>query len=34
MMQNISIISKTIWCNDEVLELTNQRVIYWKAKKV
>ncbi len=33
MMQNISIISKTIWCNDEVLELTNQRVIYWKAKK-
>lgn len=33
MMQNISIISKTIWCNDEVLELTNQRVIYWEAKK-
>jgi DNA ligase-associated metallophosphoesterase len=33
MMQNISIISKTIPCNDEVLELTNQRVIYWKAQK-
>lgn len=33
MMQNISIISKTISCNDEVLELTNQRVIYWKTQK-
>lgn len=33
MMQNISIISKTIPCNDEVLELTNQRVIYWKTQK-
>lgn len=33
MMQNISIISKTIPCNDEVLELTNQRVIYWETQK-
>ena len=30
MKKKISIISKTIVCNNEVLELTNQRVIFWK----
>lgn len=33
MIKPISIISKTILCNDEVLELTNQRVIFWKTQK-
>ena len=33
MIKPISIITKTITCKNEVLELTNQRAIYWKAKK-
>lgn len=32
MIKNVSIVSKKIRCNNEILELTNQRVIYWKAQ--
>ena len=33
MIKKLSIVTHKINCNDEVLELTNQRVIYWKNKK-
>lgn len=33
MIKPISIITKTITCKNEVLELTNQRAIYWESRK-
>ncbi|WP_435414412.1 ligase-associated DNA damage response endonuclease PdeM [Polaribacter aestuariivivens] len=33
MIKPLVIISKKILCKDEVLEVTNQRVLYWEAQK-
>lgn len=33
MIKTVSIVTHKITCNDQVLELTNQRVIHWKAQE-
>jgi DNA ligase-associated metallophosphoesterase len=33
MTKMLTIVTHAICCNDQILELTNQRVIYWKAQE-